>query len=153
SSDDVGNTRQTATDLIAMPPESSERFTYFRSRSYQLDRGDVDYFRVRLNQRADLLIVSDTPNRSNKTDTYGTLMTSTGRVLMRNDDSTSDPPHFFLGMTNLAAGTYYVEVKGALSSSAGEYELWTGTRIPGAGKAVADPFNVEEIREDVAQRR
>ena len=138
TSDDVGNTQATATALTAMPPESSTNWTFFRSQPYQLTAGDVDYFRVRLTQRADLGIMSDAPDRSNPIDTKGKLMTNSGRILTQNDDSNQDPPHFVLVVGDAPPGTYYVEVKGATSWVEGEYELWTATRIPGAGKPVAE---------------
>ena len=138
SSDDVGNTRATATNLTAMPAESSTKWTFFKSKPYQLTRGDVDYFRVRLNQRADLGIMSDSPDRSNPVDTAGKLMDSSGRLLAQNNDATQDPPHFVMALAGTPAGTYYVEVKGGTSSAAGTYELWTATRIPKAGKPVAE---------------
>ena len=130
-----------ATDLTAMPPESSTNWTFFRSRPYQLTRGDVDYFRVRLTERAHLGIMSDTPDRNNPIDTYGTVMNSSGRVLARNDDSEQDPPHFVLVLSNASPGIYYVEVKGATSSVAGTYELWTATKKTGAGKPVAEQLS------------
>ena len=137
TADDVGNTRATATDLTSMPPTSSENWTFFRSQPYQLTPGDVDYFRVRLTERAHLGILSDSPDRSNSIDTYGTLMNRSGQILAQNDDSKQDPPHFVLVLADAPAGTYYVEVKGATSAVAGTYELWTATQIARAGKPVA----------------
>ena len=146
SSDDVGNTMATATSLAAMPPTSE--WTFWESRTYQLTPGDVDYFRVRLTQRADLAILSGPSD--NSTDPAGTLMTSSGRILDRNDDSSSanDGLHFVLIAIDLSPGTYYVEVKGGTPSAAGPYDLTVATRRPQAGKPVASAAEeIELIRQ------
>lgn len=149
SDDDVGNSTATATDLLVMAPEHGDNFTWFRSKTYRLTPGDVDVFRLRVPEQCDLMVLSAPDD--NTTDTYGTLRSSSGRLLARNDDSSVRPPNFTLFLRGVSPGVMYLEVKGATSGASGPYELWTGTRVPGAGKPVAS--QEKELERQLALER
>ena len=95
-----------------------------------LTAGDVDYFRVEVAEAGTLQAYS-----SGGTDTYGQLEDADGAVLRRNDDGGAGT-NFRLS-ENVAAGTYYVRVRGYSSRTSGAYTLHmrfsesdTGTTTP-----------------------
>ena len=113
--DDHGNAREQATDL-----------TPNRSTAGQLERaGDVDYFRLRLEQAGELTVET-----SGGADTFGYLQDAAGRQLERNDDA-GDGRNFRI-VRELEAGAYYIAVVGANGrTETGAYALTA--RLPGAG--------------------
>lgn len=107
---------------------------YWGSTVYQLSRGDVDYFRLRVTRTVGLGILS-----FSDIDLKGKLMTDRGAVLAENDDGPGNEAgdfDFFV-FAEVTPGTYYVEVKGARSSTTGPYSLGIGTWHPISGKPVA----------------
>ena len=136
SSDDVGNTLSTAHTLTVPTPTSVDKGAFWRSSMYQLTRGDVDVFRLRVtgSRTIDLAVMAGPPDST--TDTYGQLLNSSGLVLDENDDSSTSPPHFIV-FGRVSPGTYYVKVRGARTSTVGSYSLLVGTWRVAAGKPVA----------------
>ena len=130
--DDVGNTRDTATDLTVPVPTSSSEGSFWHSPTYHLGPGDVDYFRLRVTVRSDVAIVSGPDG--NTLDTYGTLMTSSGRVIHQNDNGEGFEPNFFVWAIGASPGVMYLEVRGATPTTTGSYGLLVGTWLSGAGK-------------------
>jgi len=70
-------------------------------------RGDVDYFKLVLDQKTDLIIRSS----GLVYDTVGELLDSGGRKIAGNDDGDLPPSRQFLIRSELAAGTYYIKVR------------------------------------------
>ena len=103
--DDHGDTFASAT-LIAIPSTTEG----------ELDAGDKDYFRVEVAAAGTLRIET-----TGSTDTYGTLFDSDEASLETDDDD--GPGLNFMIERSVAAGSYYVEVRGFGSSTTGAYEL------------------------------
>ncbi len=103
--DDHGDTRAEAT-AVALPSDTDGVLT----------AGDVDYFAVTVTAAGDLVVSS-----SGSTDTAGQLEDSAGSVLATDADSGAGS-NFSMTHT-VSAGTYYVKVSGAGSSTAGDYTL------------------------------
>ena len=114
SAADPDGTRQTATPV----PLRSDTPGW-------LGRDDVDYFRVTLSQRG-LLHVETTGS----TDTKGALLNASGRWLAIDDDSSPNGYNFRIRRT-LSAGTYYIRVYGAFTSTTGSYTLQVRFRASG----------------------
>ena len=97
-----------------------------------LTRGDRDYFRFDITQSGTLTL-----RTTGSTDTYGTLFDGSGRELQRDDDGGSDL-NFRISRGTVAAGTYYLEVRGYNSGTSGDYRLEvsgsarTGVALPAA---------------------
>ncbi len=104
--DDHGNTFATAT-LVAIPSTTSGELE---------EGGDRDYFRV----AADLA-TSITVQTTGSTDTYGTLFDDNEELMVEDDDSGTDLN--FRIERDIAAGEYYIEVRGYADSSKGHYQL------------------------------
>ncbi len=79
--------------------------------------GDVDYFRVQINESGRLIVYT-----TGNLDTQGTLQNGSGSALTSNDDG-GDGNNFRIERS-VNAGTYYVKVEGYDSSEAGEYTLY-----------------------------
>ena len=141
--DDVGNTRQEALPLTVPTPTAEGAF--WGSPTYQLTAGDVDYFELRTTEQCDLAVMSGPAD--NTTDTRATLMTASGRVLDRNDDSSLNPPNFFVMVQGGSPGRYYLEVRGATPTTTGSYNLTVGTWQLAAGKPVVAPPREEQLLE------
>ena len=104
--DDHGNSPETATDL-SIPSSTAGR----------LERpGDRDYFRILLQQAAAIDLQT-----TGETDTYGTLRRQDGSLIAENDDG-GNGWNFRINRS-LAAGTYFLEVRGFSSSTTGGYAL------------------------------
>ena len=104
--DDHGNGRDSAT-TVAIPSTTDGNLT----------RGDRDYFRIDIAQ-AGTLLLETTGSR----DTYGTLFDDAGRRLEQNDDG-GEGYNFRIGTGWLAAGAYYLEVRGYSVNTTGDYSL------------------------------
>ena len=149
TSDDVGNTRSAATNLTVRYADSAaDDPGYWSSSVYQLSRGDVDYFRLRVTRRVWLGVLSHST-----IDLKGKLMNDQGRVLVENDDGPANEAgdfDFFV-VTLVNPGTYYLEVKGARSSTNGPYSLGVGTWHESSGKPVAELDNRQVQLEQLAR--
>ena len=85
----------------------------------RLERGgDKDVFKIVLPSSGRLAI-----GTAGNTDTYGELLDSSGNVIAQNDDKDSNDRNFRIIAQNLAAGTYYIRVKGYDSTITGAYRL------------------------------
>ena len=139
TSDDVGNTRSQATELVVNYPPASAPATEMEltlSVPYELTAGDVDYFRIRITRDVDLAIMS-----LGNTDTVGSLHLSDGTLLESDDNgagSSSDPSNknFFL-LGRVTTHTYYLRVAGTGSTPTGIYTLGMGTWNIASAKPVA----------------
>ena len=78
--------------------------------------GDVDYFRVQVNESGRLIVYT-----AGNLDTRGTLQNSSGSALTNNDDGGSE--NNFRIERSVNAGTYYIKVEGYDSSETGDYTL------------------------------
>ena len=145
-SDDVGNTRSTATSVsLRYNASSANDPAVVATPNYQITAGDVDFFRVRPTKNVNLGVLS-----AGQTRLYGRLLDSQGRLIVSDIGTISDP-NFFLFNGVVAGRTYYVEVRGATSSTRGTYSLGFGTWNPTSGKPVASELNVEEMREEMRE--
>ena len=106
--DDHGDTRQTAT-AVDVPSSTAGSLE---------SSGDSDYFRIVLQQAATLEL-----HTTGSTDTYGVLYREDGSSITENDDG-GNGPNFRISHS-LAAGTYFLEVRGFSSSTTGDYRLGT----------------------------
>ncbi len=104
--DDHSNNRSGATSLVLGSSLSGRIET----------GGDVDYFRVRVNESGRLIVYT-----TGNLDTRGTLQNSSGSALTNNDDGGSGDN--FRIERSVNAGTYYVKVEGYDSSETGDYTL------------------------------
>lgn len=105
SQDDHGTSREYASKIVPLADANGN-----------LTAGDFDYFRI------DLVSSSDVTLQSFGTiDTYGTLRNASGTILALDDDN-GDATNFLL-TTSLAAGTYYLEVRGFSGTVAGDYAV------------------------------
>ncbi len=93
------------------------------------EAGDNDYFRLVLNQAATLTVET-----TGSTDTYGTLFDGNGASLESNDDGGAGT-NFEIERA-VAAGTYYVRVRGFSSTTTGAYALQVSTS--GSGSSAPD---------------
>ena len=143
ATDDVGNTRATATRLTV--PEPGTEYEFWFSPEYEITRGDEDYFRLYVPRQMWLGIGS-----RGSTDVKGWLYDQNGRVIDEDDDSNTGLN--FLVLDLVGSGTYYLRVTGARTSTSGSYSLSVGTRLPdGAGKPVAQA-EVERIKAALLDR-
>ena len=81
-----------------------------------LTPGDVDYFRVVVTQRRTLVAYT-----TGNLDTVGSLTDGAGSVFAYNDDG-GQGANFRISRS-VRPGTYYIEVQGFSSSTAGDYTL------------------------------
>ena len=105
--DDHGDSHDRATE-VAIPSSTTGSLE---------SPGDLDYFRITLQQAAILELYT-----TGSTDTYGALYWRDGRALFAEDDDGGDSVNFRINH-NLAAGTYFLEVRGLSSSTTGDYSL------------------------------
>ena len=87
----------------------------------EIDSGERDYFRIDIAGAGNLRI-----RTWGGTDTYGTLYDSAGNVIAEDDDGLPGEPQRgenFSIQVNIAAGTYYIEVRGFNNTTAGRYGL------------------------------
>lgn len=105
-SDDHGDSRETATE-VAVPSSTAGSLE---------SSGDSDYFRIVLQQAAALEL-----HTTGSTDTFGVLYQEDGSHITEDDDSGSGLN--FRVNRYLAAGTYFLEVRGYSSSTTGSYSL------------------------------
>lgn len=132
TADDVGNTRSSATTLSIVYPTISEEHGFAASPTYEMTRGDTDYFRVNVTQRVELAVGS-----FGTTDVVGQLFDEDGILLDEADNNRiADNHNFFLYVPLVEPGTYYVKVTGAGGTATGFYGLTVSTWNPPAGKAV-----------------
>ena len=82
-----------------------------------LSAGDEDYFVIEMT-RAGTLVAFTTGD----TDTYGSILNSSGSVLTSNDEA--GPGSNFRVAASVSPGTYYIRVKGYGSLTAGSYTLY-----------------------------
>lgn len=135
TADDVGNTQSSATSLTVVYPTISEEHGFFLSSTYEMTRGDTDYFRLVVTQRVELGVGS-----VGTTDVVGQLFDENGILLDEADNNRfSDDHNFFLYVPLVEPGTYYVKVTGAGGTATGSYRLAVSTWNPPAGKAVVSP--------------
>ena len=100
-------------------------------------RNDEDYFRLTLNDTADVWIYAVGP-----TDTAGELLDSRSSRVVYNDDSElSDGRLSFFMAKNLRAGTYYLKVSG-FAGSPGPYRVYARS-APGTGGALETAGTLE----------
>ena len=104
--DDHGDTRAAATRIVPGPAAPGE-----------LTAADTDYFAVILAQAGTLEVYT-----SGSTDTDGRLEDAAGTVLAA-DHSGGAGANFRITHLHVAAGTYFVRVTGAFSSTTGPYTL------------------------------
>ena len=84
----------------------------------KLSAGDEDYFVIEMT-RAGTLVAYTTGD----TDTYGSILNSSGSVLTSNDEA--GPGSNFRVSASVGLGTYYIRVRGYGSLTAGSYTLYT----------------------------
>ena len=106
-SDDHGDSRETATD-VTVPSSTAGSLE---------SPGDLDYFRITLQQAATLELQT-----TGSTDTYGSLYRENGSLIATDDDGGNNV-NFRITSAFLAAGTYFLEVRGFSSSTTGSYSL------------------------------
>ena len=104
--DDHGGSRETATE-VAIPSSTAGSLEF---------PGDLDYFRITLQQAATLELQT-----TGSTDTYGTLYREDGSSITENDDGGNNVN--FRISHSLAAGAYFLGVRGYSSSTTGDYTL------------------------------
>ena len=80
----------------------------------KLSAGDEDYFVIEMT-RAGTLVAYTTGD----TDTYGSILNSSGSVLTSNDEA--GPGSNFRVSASVGPGTYYIRVRGYGSLTAGSY--------------------------------
>ena len=99
--------------------------------------GDRDYFRLVVDEATNLKV-----GTTGSTDTYGTLFDSQ-ETLLETDDDDGAALNFDIE-SEVAAGTYYLEVRGAFPSTTGAYELHLSTSVnsPGGGASGAQAFHL-----------
>ena len=114
SGDDHGDTRQEATG-VGLPSETPGSLE---------EAGDEDYFRLSVPESGTLMVET-----TGSTDTSGTLYTAEGGWLDSDDDSGSEDN--FRISREVSAGTYYVRVRGFLST--GPYTLRARFTANGGG--------------------
>ena len=121
---DHGNDRASAT-TVAIPSTTAGTLT----------RDDRDYFRIEVGQAGTLRLET-----TSGIDTYGTLLSSDGSQITRNDDGGSNY-NFRISRGSIGAGVYYLQVRGFQPSTTGTYSLEvSGTaRGPGGLPAAAAP--------------
>ncbi len=88
-----------------------------------LDAGDYDYFEIEVVNDFNAAPVQLTLGTSGTTDTYGTLFDLNGNVVAENDDLNPSVSYNFGFSTAVQPGTYFLEIRGYSSSSAGAYTL------------------------------
>ena len=113
SEDDHGNDRASAT-TVEIPSTTSG----------ELGSGDIDYFRIDIGQPGTLRLESQ-----GGVDTYGELYNRVGTRIGDNDDGGADQ-NFRIQANNLAAGTYYLKVRGYSDANTGRYTL----RVTGSAR-------------------
>lgn len=93
---------------------------------------DVDFFRIRLTSRGRLAL-----RTNGGTDTVGTLYSSTGTLIVSNDDGCSNENNFCITRI-LNAGTYYVKVDGYGTTQTGPYTLVSRFAVDDYGNTRAE---------------
>ena len=83
----------------------------------KLSAGDEDYFVIEMNHAGTLVAYT-----TGDTDTYGSILNSSGSVLTSNDEA--GPGSNFRVSASVDPGTYYIRVKGYGSLTAGSYTLY-----------------------------
>ena len=83
-----------------------------------LERYDRDWFRIDLAQAGTLRLET-----TGETNTFGTLYSADGSELAQDDHSHRTSTNFRILMDSVAAGTYYLEVRGGFRSTRGAYGL------------------------------
>jgi hypothetical protein len=106
-----GNRRQTATGITLTSAASTTPGTINTS-------GDLDYFEFFLSERSDIRLET-----TGDTDTYGTLLDSSGVLITENDDIQLGVQRNFRIETTLNRGTYFLEIRGFDQSVTGDYVL------------------------------
>ena len=129
--DDHGNSTSTATS-VGLNTLTSGRIER---------RGDNDYFRVSVVGSGTLTVSS-----TGSLDTYGYLLSSSGRTISSDDDSGSGM-NFRVSRT-VSTGTYYIRVRGFGSRTTGSYSLnvsFNNTPIPtdDHGNSIATATNID----------
>ena len=103
-----GNTRETAAVLEVDSPLSAS-----------LDSpGDVDFFKIEVGAESILTL-----GTTGQTDTLGTLMDSSGRILVQNNNGINGGDINFQIIYRARPGTYYLRVRHPLASGTGQYVL------------------------------
>ena len=103
-----GNTLETAAVLEVDSPLSAS-----------LDvPGDADFFKIEVVSESILTL-----GTTGQTDTLGTLMDSSGRILVQNNNSNNGGDINFQIIYRAGPGTYYLRVRHPLSSGTGQYVL------------------------------
>ena len=88
----------------------------------KLSAGDEDYFVIEMT-RGGILVAYTTGD----TDTYGSILNSSGSVLTSNDEA--GPGSNFRVSASVGPGTYYIRVRGYGSLTAGSYTLYADTEL------------------------
>ena len=121
--DDHGDDQASAT-TVQLPSTTSGR----------IDPGDDDYFRIDIVRAGTLRLES-----TGRVDTHGTLYHGGGSRITSDDDS-GDDGNFRINTGSLAAGAYYLRVRGYTQEARGSYGLSVaGTASGTAGPPFADP--------------
>ncbi len=124
--DDHGNTRSEAT-----------RVSLGSTTSGRLSTGDTDYFRVSVSGSGTLVAYT-----TGSTDTYGSLLNSSGGVLTEDDDA-GVGSNFYIS-ASVHSGTYYIRIRGYDSSTTGNYTLRIeANQEPTSG--TSEGFNIELV--------
>ena len=89
--------------------------------SGRLSEGDTDYFRVSMSGSGTLSAYT-----TGSTDTYGSILNSSGDVLVENDDAGVDRNFWISAL--VSSDTYYIRIRGYDYSTTGNYTLRIGTR-------------------------
>ena len=84
----------------------------------KLSAGDEDYFVIEMTRGGTLVAYT-----TGDTDTYGSILNSSGSVLTSNDEA--GPGSNFRVSASVSPGTYYIRVRGYGSLTAGSYTLYT----------------------------
>ena len=86
----------------------------------KLSAGDEDYFVIEMTREGTLVAYT-----TGDTDTYGSILNSSGSVLTSNDEA--GPGSNFRVSASVSPGTYYIRVRGYGSLTAGSYTLYADT--------------------------
>ena len=89
----------------------------------KLSAGDEDYFVIEMTRGGTLVAYT-----TGDTDTYGSILNSSGSVLTSNDEA--GPGSNFRVSASVSPGTYYIRVRGYGSLTAGSYTLYADTGHP-----------------------
>ena len=92
-----------------------------------LERYDRDWFRIDVAQAGTLRLET-----TGRTDTFGTLYSADGSELAKEDYSPRTSTDFRILMDSVAAGTYYLQVRGGYNRTRGAYSLEVSGTARGA---------------------